>query len=363
MMRAIILLFLIPLSLAIGISPPDAAITYEPGAEIEGNVRIINARNLEIPAMISAEGFLEGNIEFDEEEFLIPAKSSKTIKYRIRLPEDMEPGPHTGYITIKDNKKYGGGSFAIAVSVKQTIKTFVSYPGKYAILSVNVENVNEGESARYSASIQNKGSEAIRNGTLELEVSSDQEVVESQEIEGLSVLPDTTHNLKNKLGKLEKGAYTLNARFIYDKEAESSDEFFVGSYEVLLSNHSDRLFASEITPFHVKLKSNWNGNISNVYASLILKGKEYKTQPITLSAFKEIDQIIYVDDMTLEAGEKYNTTLIVHFENQSYSREMQLEAVKRVSEEGPSVVNTVSITLAIVLILLLAAHLYISRKK
>ncbi|MGM5488244.1 MAG: hypothetical protein ACQESG_04810 [Nanobdellota archaeon] len=363
MKRFILFFLLLPVCFSIGISPPDINIDYEPGKEISTKVRVINARDVEIPARITADGFLSNYTTFDKETFLIPPRSSETIGYTITLPEGLEPGPHKGYIVIKDNKEYGGGMFSVSVRVKQTVRTFVSYPGKFAILTVNAENVNEGERVPYTISIENKGQEPIREATLELAVRAGDKTPHTHTTGGLTVMPDTTHTIKDTLSPLEKGEYSLEATFIYDEEKTSEDQFFVGAYEVLLSNHSQRLYAGEITPFKVRLKSNWNGEIENVRVILDLRGKEYATQPVTLSAFQNKEQVIYVDDRTLTDGTTYNATLSVLFENQSFSRDVTLPVEKRAAEESPLNVSVVSVSLLAILIILIAVHIYISRRK
>src|SRR3989344_3471701 len=91
--------------------------------------------------------------EFKKEE------SSKGFRYKVKLPEKLEPGLHTGDVVALELPKLSEGETFVGatVAVVTQLHVFVPYPGKYVDFDFNVLNPEQGDTATFVVPVVSRG--------------------------------------------------------------------------------------------------------------------------------------------------------------------------------------------------------------
>ena len=105
-----------------------------------------------------------------------------------------------------------------------------------------------------------------------------------------------------------------------DEFPNNREDFRVGELLVGILNYTKTLEIGGVKEFIINVKSEWSGTISNVYGTVEIDGKEFKTTPVDLETFQTGKLVAYVntDDfepkiyngkITLLYGEDRKTTV------------------------------------------------------
>jgi len=103
---------------------------------------------------------------------------------------------------------------------------------------------------------------------------------------------------------------------------------------VNIINHTTQVEAGTITPFVILVKSGWNDPIENVYGELYVnKTLMMKTPTTILAPWEEKDLPGYFDAVGWEPGQ-YDSTVIVHFGDNTTIKISQLTVTERREAAG-----------------------------
>jgi len=371
------LIILIPSIYAIGIIPPQYKVNLQPGTSKEYSHTIVNGRNIPIGVSVKISGPLASYITAKKTEFQVPAQGSRTLTYTFNAPAKLKPGWNNANIAITDLNTRGGGMFGIAVGVVGNFKVFSPFPDVYATGGLGVPNVNEGEDVSYKLELRSRGEQDITDADLSLSFLYEGEAVKEFHYDGISIASMETHTKKGTIpgSNFGKGIYLAKAEFDYNADIlRLNKTFIVGSYEVNIINHSQVLYAGQITPFSVTIKSNWNGEIKPVYITVEIEGKRFRSNEGFLKAFWKKTHTAYVEDLGFALGEKVPAKITVHFGKEEISKDVELLVIEKKNlvtaavVEGPSIFTTIlssttTYLIAAVLILIIVNIILLLRKK
>jgi hypothetical protein len=344
----IISVLLLPSLYGLGITPPTIRLEYEEGKIELLHFGIKNHRDIPINVKVEGvDGELTDYIQISYEEISIPAGGIANIPFKLYMNDSIQPGRVTSKISVLDTTKNGEGMFQVGVGVIGIITFFKPYPGIYPILSISAGNINEGEDLRFFVEISNKGLKKLSDTTLTTRLrSNDGTLIEkyNEQIQSIGGEESKKYSYIIPGKNLKSGAYTISVDYEYEDEIKKEIKGIqVGSYDILLEHYSKELYNSGITPVKMFVKSTWNEPLNDVYGTIKIKQKVYRSLPINLAPFGEGIMTVYVDYDNFQLGETYNANFTVHHEGNMFSSFGDLTVTEEDEDKEP-VLETPTVT-------------------
>ncbi len=314
---------------AIGVSPAKKVIGFEPKLSDEYEFTIVNNEGRAFDALIHARGELAEYVSFDDRVVSLKAdETSKTIKYSLKLPDDLgKPGIHDVDLVVTEfqiDSQTGGTSTVINAkqSVYSKLQITVPTPGKYAEGSLNIETANIGESVHFTIPLFNFGTDTIKHATA---------IIEIEKLDGSQVATFATNEISletKQQGDLkaswtadvDPGVYYARATIAYDeKQLVLENSFEVGKLKVDITKIDIAPFSlGQIAKLDIYLKNTWNQLIQNVYGQVSVwsqTGRElssFKTASIDLDPQASGVITSYWDTAGISAG-TYDLKVELHY--------------------------------------------------
>lgn len=119
---------------ALGVTPARTTINFEPNLQQEVTIRAVNNEHKDFKAVVFTRGNLSIEL-IDKEISFTKEQEYQEIKYKVTLPNKLEPGITTSDIVIREVKpieQQGQVTIGALVSVVSQLYVIVPYPGKYA---------------------------------------------------------------------------------------------------------------------------------------------------------------------------------------------------------------------------------------
>ncbi|MFC1741513.1 hypothetical protein ACFL3V_03180 [Nanoarchaeota archaeon] len=371
MRRTINLIFLFIITIlfsqavyAIGISPADVYVNFVPNHEYIIDYTITSYRPFEF--------YTQG--AFSEYTWVeTVSHSDKTGKFRVhlKLPEEYDkPGKHRMYVAAQESPVRGVVN-ALAI-IRGFIEIDVPFPGHYADVAVNVNNVNAGEPVYISVAVSNRGKLNISDARLQLTVLNGAQIVKIINSERFAINTTKTHVFEADIkgGELRPGRYTLRAELFYEGKPKKEDvEFKIGTFDIDIVNHTHTMFNNSVNPFFIEIESLWNNRMETVYMDLTIKDgtkalSTVKTPPFDLNPWENKRSEFYWNTKDVPVGE-YDLEIVLHYD-ESVKRENRkiyiVEEQLPVQELPISASTAVLVTIAIMLILF-NIYFFLSKKK
>lgn len=308
---ALVLLFLIPPALGIGLRPGVIRMNLIPGYERTFDFYVTNTNNIPLNARIMPfyeGGRLEGSLTISEDTIPLEPFEMKKFYVTLKIPEDVvAPGVSRIGISAyeeRNEKSKGGINLQAGVATMITIRGL--HPGKYIEASVSAQAGGEGDPVGLVANIQNLGTETVLKATTKFEVY---DVLTNQLVAMLD--SDTVENVASWLGasmkaemegsKAKKGQYKVTATIFYDGLSMQKEAFFrIGEYGFEIVSFTQEGTLGKVIPFEITVESKWNQPFENIYAEVFLKQgtevmKSFKTPTETLKPFERKTLTGYLD--------------------------------------------------------------------
>jgi hypothetical protein len=371
----------IPEIYSLGVSPPLIEVDYVEGKTERLSFGIRNSREIPITVVVTEiSGELADYIEIEKKTIEIPPKSLGSIGFKLYLNSSVEPGLVSGKINILDTTKNGEGMFQVGIGVTGVVRTEKPYPGIYPVLNIGASDINEGDDLSFYVTIINKGLDSLKNTMLISRVrANDGSLIDKFE-EKIPLISgkgskQISYTIPSK--SLEAGAYTIRTEYFYGDEIIFLEkEFRVGSYDIILEHYSKELYDNGITPIKLFIKSNWNEPLNDVYSTIKIKNKVYRSLPSTIPSFGESTLTVYVDNDNFKIGELYNANITIHHDSNSFSYFGDLTVINpelekpvlespqksELSQKGIQI-NVVTIILISLVVLLIVINAYLLGQK
>src|SRR3989344_8416192 len=149
---------------AIGITPGRTTIDFEPGVEKEIYFSVLNNEHKNMQVVFLLQGELNASITlFDSSVEFMPSEESKQFKYKVKLPDKLEPGLHAGEIVAFEVPKLSsqGTYVGATAAVVSQLYVYVACPGKCIETSLNVLDAEENGTATLIVPVINRGKVGI----------------------------------------------------------------------------------------------------------------------------------------------------------------------------------------------------------
>ena len=127
-----IFLLLSSYSLGMGIAPARTTIDFEPGKEVQKEIRI-DVDEYPCRILLSTEGDLAEYI-IPEKSYIIADQKEVTVKYTIKFPNSLPPGKRLGKILAVQMPNVDSDKKEIIIATTAVIHQVwvnVPFPGKY----------------------------------------------------------------------------------------------------------------------------------------------------------------------------------------------------------------------------------------
>lgn len=331
---------------ALGISPADINLNFVPEEVHNLSLKIDNQQDGNATYSISFEGELGGYLSTSDKTntVTIEGRSSRTIYIILSLPESLEKaGQRTAAATISETT-HASGAVAVLTAMRVPISVFVPYPGKYAEISLSIQDVEEREAPVFKAAAKNMGKKRIGSMIINIEVYNNDLLVESLSSASESLEPQSKTEVFARSKKAYgAGEYNVVASGSYDGLTTPKEKgtLRVGTLIINVTDHTLELEKGRVNKFSIRLKSLWNKPIPSVAAELKLVDlnkavkDEVKTSSIDLGPWQEDQITTFLDATNLSIGD-YNVEAKLLYEGVSRTEILPVVVKEKVLEEQPA---------------------------
>lgn len=371
MKRGVIIFILIALIsnvYAIGISPATKELNFQPNLKENFRIEVVNNANYDIEATLYLGGDLAQYAVLSKESILIKKGQSAVAFYTIKLPENLViPGLHLLKIGAKENlpSYVEGTGISARTSVESILKIFVPYPGKYAEMSFNVNNVNINDPIIFNILLTNLGKEQIQKAKATIDIYESNLKITSLNTNEISIDSESAGILTATYADTSKpGIFLAKALVDYDGILiNDSREFRIGILSVDIVNHTKYFQQDKINPFDIEIASKWNSRIDNIYAEIEIYQdnkkitQAFKTPSTDLNPWEKKTLTSYWDTTGLLPA-AYQAKITLSYMNLTTQKIVDISIIKKFEFN-----KTLLLTILVIAIALLDILWMIFRKK
>lgn len=386
----IILIMLLPLASAFGITPAQKIFDYSPGSEQTYSFEIINSEKKRVNLVILPEGELKDNIALSQYYVtLTPDTSSVSIKYTVKIPSSLSPGAHYGEISVTevpDTISSSSPTFIGAVvEIITKVVVDVPYPGKYVESDLSVSVTDDGKTA-FVIPVVSKGKLDIARARAVIDIFTPlNEKVASLSTNEIPIIAGERRELAVEwdTSSITPGRYYAAATVLYDESTINvQKEFSVGKDTLDLKSVEVNDFSlGEIAKFEFLVENTLNSPADDVYISMQVFNQqdeimaEFKSASYTVDAFSSKLLVAFWDTEGVRTG-NYDAKAFINYDKTSTQKELTLDisnnditvigvgyVVSSADSSGDSSLTTILVVVVIVLVLLNLAWFLVLRKK
>jgi len=337
LMIVIMAVFSMPSADAIGITPGRTTIDFEPGLEKEIYFSVLNNEHKNMQVVFLLQGELNTSITlFDSSVEFMPSEESKQFKYKIKLPEKLEPGLHAGEIVAFEiPKSSAGGTYVgAAMAVVSQLYVYSACPGKCIDTSLNVLDAEQNSTATFIVPIINRGKVGIGEARAIIDIyTSLNERVDTIETDAWPIDAGARTELSAKWDvNVNAGNYLAKVTVFYDGESKSFEkEFGIGKNVLTIESILVHDFTlGEIAKLQILIENRWSQELKGVFANLLVYNKDSQVMADVKSAADDIpalsrkELVAYWDTVGVEEG-IYDGKLMVKYGKKSADRNLVLK--------------------------------------
>lgn len=361
----ILLVILIPLVNATGISPASFEIPYKPGAEgtYEYFARIKDSELNTIK--VYTRGDLNDSIEIGEEiKTLIPGSWTR-FQFKIKFPNEAKaPGLHENRLGVVEHNIHERSGVSVLAGAESKLLIRVPFEGRYLeFKSFEIPSGEVNKPVNFYVKVISRGKENVDSAVLNLDIINPQgQIIARIKSESITIGRDEEKTLNAQWQTDVPGPYSADGFIVYDNnflELESKG-FHVGDLLLKIKNISvPYVKKGDITKVYFDVESFWNVAIEDVYAELIVKNKqgetigEEKSQSLTINSWSKTPMVMYWDSKNQEVGE-YDGKIILHYARKTDETEMKIKIKNPSILEilAENIILTAGITVVILMLIL-----------
>jgi hypothetical protein len=337
MVLIVVLLSIMPLVQALGITPGRKTINFEENLEREVKFKVLNNENKDVKLAIYARGSLAEYIEIPIKEILLKAgEDSKELSYKIKLPAKIEePGLHAAEIVVRE-VTVGKGESEISVGAMQAVITqlhvYVPYPGKYVVAKLDIVGGKLDKRTMFFVPLINFGEEDVRSAKAEIIVMDMYEkVINKVETNELPVPGEGRAELSAQMDPsfLLPGVYRVVAKVEYDGLTTTAENtIYIRDFLLIPLDISVRDFSlGEIAKFNILVENIGNIKIEDATSLLSLYSKSgitvanVRSAAIDFEPFEKKEMVGYWETGDVKADE-YSGKVILKYGDKSDERDV-----------------------------------------
>lgn len=385
----IFLILLIPFVSSFGITPAQKIFDYSPGSEQTYSFDIINSENKRVNLVILPEGELKNNIALSQYYVtLTPDIGGVTIKYTIKIPTGLSPGPHYADIVVTEVPDPSPSSsvtyVGAVIGIVTKVLIDVPYPGKYAQSALSISTTNDGKTA-FVLPVVSKGKLDIARARAVIDIYTPlNEKVATLNTQEVPILAGERKEIAVEwdTSSIPSGRYLAIATLLYDESVLNlQSEFSVGKDTLDLKSVEVNDFSlGEIAKFEFLIENTLNSIAEDVYISMQVFNDdndvmaEFKSATYEINAFSSKLLVAFWDTEGVRTG-TYNAKAFINYGQTSTQKELTLDIsdnditvigvgyVVSSASSRDSSLNTILVVVVIVLVLLNLTWFLVLRKK
>jgi hypothetical protein len=309
----------------------------------------------------------------------LPGGPPRNIEVNMKLPDFLEPGVHTLYITAMEvpisTATIGGIS-----SVRVGMEVFALYPGKRPLINgLTAKDVNMNDTTSLGLIVTNQGEETIEQAYGNISVYSPEGVLIAELKTGYaSIGPYETKTIEapfdTSMYDLKPGNYKIIGYLSYDNtdyNGSREGTFIIGQMNINIIDYTKELFTNSTNKFLMTLESDWSGDIDDIYARIVLPNGKIAKTPNT--AIKKVSQGIkanaemeaYIETGGLPLGPN-EFAVNMYYKNRGDTKKIIVNIIEGTPPEieKPGVITPTMIfaVLSISILLFVAVYFLVFRK-
>lgn len=322
---------------ALGITPGRTTVNFEPSLDREVAFSVLNGEHKKMQVIFLVQGELNGSITlFDNNIEFLPSEESKSFKYKLKLPADLEPGLHTGEIVALEipQASEDGTYVGATVGVVSQIYVYAPYPGKYIDADLNVLDAEQNSTATLIVPIISRGELGIGEARALIDIYTPlNEKVASLETDFAPINPGARTELSAKwYVNVNQGDYLAKVTVFYDGESRDFEKkFSVGTSILDIASILVNEFSlGEIAKLQILVENRWSQELKDVFANLIVYNDDDRVMADIKSSAEDIpalsrkELVAYWDTVGVQEGE-YDGQLIVRYGEKSSDKNLLLK--------------------------------------
>ncbi|MCX8158969.1 MAG: hypothetical protein N3D20_01610 [Candidatus Pacearchaeota archaeon] len=338
---------------ALGIMPAIREFNFEPGKRYTITYTIINEDSKrEINLYVG--GDFAKYASLSKKSFI----GSDSFSVTINLPDKWDkPGKNILTVGAKETPKEDE-MISTVIAIEAVVYIYVPYPGKYIDAILNIPNCNVGDIVPVEIRIINRGTETIvpqirlnfydKEKNLVYQTEFEQKTIESGIEKVFNKVIDSS--------EFKPGDYLVEAVIDYANDKKILNKTFrVGSLSINVKNFTKKIESGGLKKYYIDIESLWNDYITKIYADVNVSNSTFsttfRTPPNDLPGWGERRLEGYLDTTGMIG--KYNSEIILYFEDKNMSINGELEVYKEKRFN-----NTLLIIVAIIIGLVIISVIY-----
>jgi hypothetical protein len=296
--------------------------------------------------------------------------SSKSYLLTINFPNkiNIDPGIYRIGLYAQEN---AGSDSAVGVSLGVEKVLFIHVYTKEKNIEANIyaPSINVGDDMIINLGVESRTYSDISNVNAKINVFDSDNILIGK-IDSSNQKLDSLDSLSFKIPfnseNLVQGNYLAVADVSYDElKVQVNDSFDVGKLDLKLVNYP-RQIPKGFAQVDIDVKNNWGNSLNNVYAKLVVDGKEiFQTPTINLGAWEQ-GKLSAIGNFDFPYGD-YNSQIILFFEGQSKVEKIKLSIIENeIIEEmnsdqlkSSNYTNTILITTVLIIMLIVIVMLLV----
>ena len=371
----LLILLATPLINSLGITPGRTTLDYEPGAEKIIPLTVLNNEHKNMEVVLTIQEELKDSIMISQSKLeFMPSEESKTFNYKLKMPDNLEPGLHKAEImALEVAKSSGEGTYVSAtVAVVSQLYLYVPCPGKCIDAELEVLDAEQNATATFIVPVINRGKLGIGEARAIIDVyTSLNEKITTIETDYLPIEAGARTELSGKWNvNVNSGNYLAKVSVFYDGESKNFEkEFAVGTNMMTIESILVNNFQlGEIAKLQILIENKWNQELKDVFENLIVYNNENQIMTDIKSATQDIppltkkELIAYWDTVGVKQGE-YDGKLMVKYGKKSTEKTLVLKISDysldiqgvgyAIRPQGGKGVNITTILVVLVILLLI----------
>jgi len=274
--------------------------------------------------------------------------SKKPLNITVRFFEEPEyPGEHEVrvYVRAKPTEASGGGGISARPVVGVRFFVFVLYPFKYIRQPYDIytPRLNINESGEFLIKVENLGTPTLNK------ITADIDIFDSNTTHIKSLTTNTVRNLASReIGELRaplsaqgiiSGKYKAVVNLSWDENNTIQEaDFIIGKKFVRVLDYTDLFEVNAINKFEIKVASEWNDPIKELYAKIDVidndgkKVASFKSFTTNIDRLKTAKLEAYFDTTGIEIGD-YTAIITLFYDGASSVATGQIRIDKDIGAE------------------------------
>ena len=320
----------------IGLRAPDLSlsINYQPDFEGEYKYKIVANSGVIMDYRVYAKGNFKDYITFDQDYFEDVASGSvKVFTATLSLPEEtIAYGSNRNEICAVEMQSQSEGAFQLKTESCAIISIYVPYPYLYALLNIEVDNVNVGEPVDFVITANNRGQRRIQDASVVLQIYNLlNESIATLNSESTSIESVSLHrfNIQFDTDGILAGEYRAVAKMQYDGEEVSAEKSFnIGTLKVDIDDYTSEFEVNKTSKFDIYVSSKWNDKIDQIHGEVHVGNSEPLITPsVELNPWESKTLSTYWDTSGIELGE-HEAKIILLYNDKETEKDVILKVIK-----------------------------------